>query len=375
MPSSRWSGTMTATARRRRRRPRRAIGPAGDRHGRRRSGQAPEWPTPGRRRPMRRANRDRRPHRSPWSRGPGDDLGSLVTIAPDGRPPRRPHIRPSTEPGLHDPAPESTAASRALPKVNDRSGTTIPASSWDRLGIRCVCYRPWTRCIPPRRRCSGPGCASACAGRSKVSRTSRRTARRSSRAITSRISTRSPWPGWPIGANAASASSPRRSCSRTRPRRVAARRAPDSGVPRHGRFLGCALGRGRSAAQGRMRRGVPGRHDLRGSRTDARQVGNGPARAGIRSPGRPRRSLGHAPADDEGPQAALEMGDRAGRGRRHARAHRRGCSPARGDAAGHGCDHGPAWRELAIYPEHPRSDDDTWWWRDPETADAHRRPA
>jgi 1-acyl-sn-glycerol-3-phosphate acyltransferase len=32
-------------------------------------------------------------------------------------------------------------------------------------------------------------------------------------------------------------------------------------------------------------------------------------------------------------------------------------------------------RARAIYPEHPESDDDTWWWRDPETAGAHRRPA
>jgi 1-acyl-sn-glycerol-3-phosphate acyltransferase len=34
-------------------------------------------------------------------------------------------------------------------------------------------------------------------------------------------------------------------------------------------------------------------------------------------------------------------------------------------------------RARAIYPEHPRSDADTdaWWWRDPETANAHRRPA
>jgi hypothetical protein len=34
-------------------------------------------------------------------------------------------------------------------------------------------------------------------------------------------------------------------------------------------------------------------------------------------------------------------------------------------------------RARAIYPEHPRSDadGDAWWWRDPGTANAHRRPA
>ncbi|MDQ1385314.1 MAG: hypothetical protein QOG65_2693 [Actinomycetota bacterium] len=32
-------------------------------------------------------------------------------------------------------------------------------------------------------------------------------------------------------------------------------------------------------------------------------------------------------------------------------------------------------RARAIYPEHPKPDDDAWWWRDPETANAHRRPA
>jgi hypothetical protein len=32
-------------------------------------------------------------------------------------------------------------------------------------------------------------------------------------------------------------------------------------------------------------------------------------------------------------------------------------------------------RARAIYPEHPKSDADAWWWRDPETANAHRRPA
>jgi 1-acyl-sn-glycerol-3-phosphate acyltransferase len=32
-------------------------------------------------------------------------------------------------------------------------------------------------------------------------------------------------------------------------------------------------------------------------------------------------------------------------------------------------------RARAIYPQHPSSDGDEWWWRDPETAAAHRRPA
>ncbi len=32
-------------------------------------------------------------------------------------------------------------------------------------------------------------------------------------------------------------------------------------------------------------------------------------------------------------------------------------------------------RARAIYPERPGPGDDAWWWRDPETAAAHRRPA
>jgi 1-acyl-sn-glycerol-3-phosphate acyltransferase len=32
-------------------------------------------------------------------------------------------------------------------------------------------------------------------------------------------------------------------------------------------------------------------------------------------------------------------------------------------------------RARAIYPQRPGPGDDAWWWRDPETATAHRRPA
>jgi 1-acyl-sn-glycerol-3-phosphate acyltransferase len=32
-------------------------------------------------------------------------------------------------------------------------------------------------------------------------------------------------------------------------------------------------------------------------------------------------------------------------------------------------------RAREIYPQRPVADDDGWWWRDPETATAHRRPA
>ncbi len=32
-------------------------------------------------------------------------------------------------------------------------------------------------------------------------------------------------------------------------------------------------------------------------------------------------------------------------------------------------------RAREIYPQRPGADDDAWWWRDPETATAHRRPA
>jgi 1-acyl-sn-glycerol-3-phosphate acyltransferase len=32
-------------------------------------------------------------------------------------------------------------------------------------------------------------------------------------------------------------------------------------------------------------------------------------------------------------------------------------------------------RARAIYPQRPAAGDDAWWWRDPETATAHRRPA
>jgi 1-acyl-sn-glycerol-3-phosphate acyltransferase len=32
-------------------------------------------------------------------------------------------------------------------------------------------------------------------------------------------------------------------------------------------------------------------------------------------------------------------------------------------------------RARAIYPERPGPDEDAWWWRGPETASAHRRPA
>ena len=32
-------------------------------------------------------------------------------------------------------------------------------------------------------------------------------------------------------------------------------------------------------------------------------------------------------------------------------------------------------RARSIYPQRPRPGEDAWWWRDPETAAAHRRPA
>jgi 1-acyl-sn-glycerol-3-phosphate acyltransferase len=32
-------------------------------------------------------------------------------------------------------------------------------------------------------------------------------------------------------------------------------------------------------------------------------------------------------------------------------------------------------RARAIYPQRPRTGDDAWWWRDPDTATVHRRPA
>jgi len=32
-------------------------------------------------------------------------------------------------------------------------------------------------------------------------------------------------------------------------------------------------------------------------------------------------------------------------------------------------------RARERYPQHPKPGDDAWWWRDPETATAHRRPA
>ncbi len=32
-------------------------------------------------------------------------------------------------------------------------------------------------------------------------------------------------------------------------------------------------------------------------------------------------------------------------------------------------------RARAIYPERPGPGEDAWWWRGPETASAHRRPA
>ena len=45
---------------------------------------------------------------------------------------------------------------RGIDQVNDRSGTTIPASSRDRVGMGCVCYRPWTPSTPAARQCSIP---------------------------------------------------------------------------------------------------------------------------------------------------------------------------------------------------------------------------
>jgi 1-acyl-sn-glycerol-3-phosphate acyltransferase len=32
-------------------------------------------------------------------------------------------------------------------------------------------------------------------------------------------------------------------------------------------------------------------------------------------------------------------------------------------------------RAREIYPQRPKSEEDAWWWRDPDTATAHRRPA
>jgi hypothetical protein len=32
-------------------------------------------------------------------------------------------------------------------------------------------------------------------------------------------------------------------------------------------------------------------------------------------------------------------------------------------------------RARAIYPQRPAPGEDAWWWREPDTATAHRRPA
>ena len=81
-------------------------------------------------------------------------------------------------------------------------------------------------------------------------------------------------------------------------------------------------------AQRRVRRGVSRRDDLARPRADAREVGNGAARAGGGRAGRAGRAVGHAPHPDEGPQARAGSGasrevavvgepvdDRAGRAR------------------------------------------------------------
>ncbi len=203
---------------------------------------------------------------------------------------------------------DSTGASRALPDVNDRSGTTIPASSRDRLGIRCVCYRPWTRCIPPRRRCSTPGCGTDCAGPSRARRTSR--------------------PQGPtiLASNHVSYLDPLTLAWVADRRRRRIRFLAKSELFRNpvlGALLRAAhqipVYRGTADSSGalsaavdalqqrRMRHGVPRRHDLRGLRADAGQVGHGAPRAGVGRSDRPGRSLGHAPAADEGPQAALRV--------------------------------------------------------------------
>ena len=125
--------------------------------------------------------------------------------------------------------------------MNDRSGTTIPASSWDRLGIRCVCYRSWTRCIPPRRRCSGPGCGTACAGRSRARRTSPTTGPDDPREQPHLVS-RPAHAGVRRRPAAAPHPLPRQGgvVQEPRARHAAAGRAPDPGVPRHRRFVGRA---------------------------------------------------------------------------------------------------------------------------------------
>ena len=78
----------------------------------------------------------------------------------------------------------------------------------------------------------------------------------------------------------------------------------------------------------------------------------------------------------KGRKPHLAVGRRAGRGRRRA-----GARSAEGERVRDAtlrimdaitdC----VARARAIYPEQPAPGDDAWWWRDPETADAHRRPA
>ena len=193
-----------------------------------------------------------------------------------------------------------------------------------------------------RRRCSGPGCGTACAGRSRASSTSRRTG--PVILASNHISYLDPLT---LAYVADAARPPRplprqgRAVRQARPRPAAAGARTRSRCTRGKADAAGALAAAVDALRPRrMRRGVSRRHDLAGPRADAREVGHRAARAGGRRADRSGRAVGHAPDPDEGPQAQLGVGRRGGRGRRRADRDRRAGEHVRGrDRSHHGRDH------------------------------------